>query len=206
MALNCGQMLIDKEVEMIEIESNIPMTGASLAGDSRVNKRRELDFYPTPPDATQALINTGLIPKGCLWEPACGEGHMAEVFKANGFQVVASDITPGYGVEKNFLETGLPYEGCSIVTNPPFNISHNFIEHCAELKAPVFAMLLKSQYWHSKKRIALFEKNPPSHILALTWRLDFCFGERGGAPTMECIWCVWTEGATETKYQLLKKP
>ena len=38
----------------------------------------------------------------------------------------------------------------------------------------VIALLLKSQYWHSQKRVALFEKYPPAYVMALTWRPDFC--------------------------------
>ena len=197
---------MDYTIENVNVSVNQTNAGVVLANSSEKNKRRELDFYPTPSEATQALINTGLIPKGNLWEPACGEGHMADVFKRNGYNVVSSDINTTYGYVKNFLETEMPFPDCSIVTNPPFNISQDFIEHCGELNSPCFAMLLKSQYWHSKKRIALFEKYPPAYIFALTWRLDFCFGERGGAPTMECIWCVWIKGDVETKYRLLKKP
>lgn len=94
----------------------------------------------------------------------------------------------------------------AIVTNPPFKLAAEFIRRAHELKTPVVAMLLKSQYWHAQSRAALFEEFPPSHVLALTWRPDFCFGQRGGAPTMECLWTVWTEGDTETKYRILRKP
>ena len=97
-------------------------------------------------------------------------------------------------------------QGASIVTNPPFNLSVEFIQKCVELGAPVFALLLKSQYWHSAKRAVLFEKYPPAYVMALTWRPDFCFGDRGGAPTMECIWTVWVEGETDTRYRVLRKP
>lgn len=41
------------------------------AGD----KRRKNDFYPTPPECTQALIDFLKIPKGAtIWECACGDG------------------------------------------------------------------------------------------------------------------------------------
>ena len=96
--------------------------------------------------------------------------------------------------------------GEAVVTNPPFNLSTEFIQRCVDLRIPVFAMLLKSQYWHSQKRAALFEKYPPAYVMALTWRPDFCFGDRGGAPTMECIWTVWIDGETDTRYRILRKP
>jgi len=183
------------------------MKAMNLTNSSTESKRRELDFYPTPPEATQALIDFGVVPPGRVWEPACGEGHMAEVFRQNGFAVLATDIREtGYGSVANFLSVGSSHGASSIITNPPFNISAEFIEHAIKLEVPVVAMLLKSQYWHAAKRAALFEKYPPAYILALTWRLDFMMGERGGSPTMECLWSVWIEGDTDTKYRLLKKP
>src|SRR5437016_1708457 len=71
-------------------------------------KRREppdaLDHFPTPPWATRALFRHVLPALGVeaiagVWEPACGEGHMAEVVtEFDNCQVVASDIFDyGYG-------------------------------------------------------------------------------------------------------------
>jgi len=186
------------------------MKGLNLANSSTINERKASDFYPTPPDVTQALINTGLIPKGCIWEPACGEGHMSDVFRSNGYNVVATDINASNAcfVPIDFLNDPSPFKEGDvppIVTNPPFNLSTGFIQRSFDLGSPVTALLLKSQYWHSQKRMLLFEKYPPAYILALTWRPDFCFGERGGAPTMECLWTVWIQGQTDTRYRLLKK-
>ena len=185
------------------------MKGLNLANSSTTNERKESDFYPTPPAVTQALINTGVIPIGLVLEPACGEGHMSEVFKRNGYQVYSTDSRETKYVEHviDFLDFhAAPIGTQSIVTNPPFNMAEEFINHAIGLDVPVVAMLLKSQYWHSQKRAALFEKYPPAYVMALTWRPDFCFGDRGGAPTMECIWTVWIEGETDTRYRILRKP
>lgn len=183
------------------------MQGSLLANDSRTNARAVADYYPTPPDVTHALINTGLIPHD-VWECACGDGHMVKVFQERGYNVIASDIRDtGCGAVKDFLRsTSLPTPFTAIVTNPPFKLAAEFISHAHELGAGVVAMLLKSQYWHAQSRADLFEVYPPSHVLALTWRPDFCFGQRGGAPTMECLWTVWTNGDTNTKYRILRKP
>jgi hypothetical protein len=70
-------------------------------------RRREppdaLDFFCTPPWATRALFRHVLPAIGVeaavsVWEPACGEGHMAALIEefARG-PVVASDIFGGYG-------------------------------------------------------------------------------------------------------------
>lgn len=189
------------------------MKALNLANSSTVHARKESDYYPTPPEVTQALLNTGLIPKQRLWEPACGEGHMSEVLKKHSSSVLSTDLrATGYTggcLPLDFLSGKSCYpqgfiEG--IVTNPPFNLSTEFLETAMSHKPKVIALLLKSQYWHSQKRAALFEKYPPAYVMALTWRPDFCFGDRGGAPTMECIWTVWIEGETDTRYRILRKP
>ena len=176
----------------------------NLANSSTDNKRRELDYYPTPPDVTHALMRfLGLKP--CrVWEPACGNGAMAEVLKMYTPDVICSDLREtGYGEGgEDFLTERRDCD--AIITNPPFNVSEDFIRH-ALTQAETVAMVLKSQYWHAKKRSALFKEFPPAYILPLTWRPDFMGGERGGAPTMEVHWTVWLAGDTNTKYRILDR-
>ncbi len=67
-------------------------------------------------------------------------------------------------------------------------------------------MLFKSQVWHAENKAKLFALYPPTYVLALDWRPDFLNGKRGGAPTMECLWTVWIQGKTDTRYRILNKP
>lgn len=180
------------------------MKALNLANSSTDNKRRDLDFYPTPPDVTHALMRFLELKPCLILEPACGDGAMAEVLKQYGHDVVSSDIRhTGYGNGGiDFLETSADYD--AVITNPPFNVSEEFIRH-ALTQAGTVAMVLKSQYWHAKKRSLLFNEFPPAYVLPLTWRPDFMGGERGGAPTMEVHWTVWVEGDTDTRYRLLNR-
>lgn len=163
------------------------LTASRINGGNTEYSRSKTDFYPTPPDATQALLDFLKLPKSTkVWEPACGEGHMVSVLERNGFIVTKSDISFG----EDFLTT--PLKECDwIITNPPFSLSDKFIERCIEHGKP-FALLLKSQYWHAKRRTALFNKHLPRYILPLTWRPDFLFKTRGsGSPLMDVMWVVW---------------
>jgi hypothetical protein len=176
----------------------------SLANAS--NDRREGDFYPTPWEATQALINTGLIPKSHkIWEPACGNGAMVNVLRNNGFDVVGTDIQQGTDFldPKHLLARNSEWV---IITNPPFKLSVEFIQRCSELNPQIFALLLKSQYWHSAKRLKIFRQITPAWVLPLTWRPDFRGGEKGGNPLMDVLWTVWIAGDFETKYLPLERP
>lgn len=182
--------------------------GVALANYSKA-KRRELDFYPTPPEVTNALMNFLNLEPCIVWEPACGMGSMSKVIESHGHKVYSSDIDTAFGDSgMDFLTVDCKTFD-AIITNPPFNLSEKFIRHALQM-TPIVAMVLKSQYWHATKRTALFNELPPSYVLALSWRPDFLFdqrkvGDKKAAPTMECIWTVWIDGDTDTKYRILSK-
>lgn len=180
--------------------------------NSNSEKRRELDFYPTPPEVTHALMKFLNLSPRTIWEPACGDGAMSKVIESYGHIVISTDIRPTtYAMEAtDFLSSDYTDWPCdAIITNPPFNLSEEFIKH-ALTQANVVAMVLKSQYWHASKRKKLFYEFPPAYVLALSWRPDFLFdqrkeGDKKAAPTMECIWTVWIEGNYDTRYRILQK-
>ncbi len=92
----------------------------------------------------------------------------------------------------DFLATRSAPDGCTaIVTNPPYKLAAEFIERALSFDLPFVAILLKSTFWHAKRRQGLFERRPPTHIHPLTWRPDFM---NLGAPTMETMWCAWDAG------------
>lgn len=187
------------------------MNGSVLANKSATD-RSATDFYPTPPDVTLALLDflemDGRLDNNqTIWEPACGTGEMAEAMKEKGYSVFSSDRYPsGYGnpIAVDFLASE-PVEVDWIITNPPFSLAEKFIRHALELDRP-FAFLLKSQFWHAKKRLELFEKHPPAYVLPLTWRPDFLCGKKSGSPTMECLWTVWLQQECITEYHPLRRP
>lgn len=172
---------------------DLQLTGGNNNGD-----RRELDFYPTPSNVTTALLNFLDMPQGrTIWEPACGDGAMSRVMESMGYTVFSTDINI-----KCYGDGGIDYLTCyninadAIITNPPFNLSEQFIIKAVQEARSTVAILLKSQYWHAKSRLALFEKLSPSYVLPLTWRPDFLEherkpGEKKGNPTMEVAWSVW---------------
>ena len=180
------------------------LQASRLTGGNTAYKRAESDFYPTPPDVTLALLDFLLLPNDALiWEPACGEGHMVDAICNRGYQVIGTDIRTG----TDFLTADMP-EGVSwIITNPPFSKAEQFVRRSLLHGVP-FALLLKSQYWHAKKRLDLFRGDPPAYILPLTWRPDFLMGKRGGgSPLMDVMWCVWSpKSEQKTEYVPLRRP
>lgn len=155
-------------------------------------ERKPADFYATPAAATQGLLDTNPPPKGLVCEPACGDGEIARVLEANGYEVDASDIRhTGYGIGgKDFFNKRS--KGGAYFTNPPFSMAPEFIHHAlVTLECEYLALLLKSNFWHTKGRLELKRKLPPTGEHAITWRLAFLEKERGKSPLMDCTWFVW---------------
>lgn len=181
--------------------------GAMMAGGNPANGREKDDFYPTPWQVTRALVQEIGFDSLKVLEPAAGNYAMAAEIERAGYQVEALDINPRDDRVKqgNFFDLKAT-DAKTIITNPPFNLARKFIEHSFDvLKVSNLALLLKSTFWHASTRSDLFERYPPTHVCALTWRPDFM---SKGNPTMDCCWFVWTDNNDDrvTEYRLLKKP
>src|SRR5258708_25558403 len=106
------------------------MAGTSAAGE-RAPGKNDSEFFRTPPEVTEALLKVWRPLAGWVWEPAVGDGAMAEVLKAHGYHVIPSDLVDrGYRgtMVRDFLQTvAIPGHtpSLAIVTNPPFSLSAN---------------------------------------------------------------------------------
>ncbi len=90
------------------------------APDIRYPKRAPFEFYPTPPEATRALLSVESF-EGSIWEPACGDGAISKVLIEAGYEVISTDlIDRGYGAGgHDFLKSSRPLAK-NIITNPPY--------------------------------------------------------------------------------------
>ena len=123
-----------------------------------------LDFFPTQPFATRQFIEHALAPLGLyrrdhiVWEPSCGEGHMARVLCEYFDTVHASDIFDygaGYPVfdflslEPGQLGAGLPLPFGPvdlIIGNPPFGPATN----------PRIVRFILTALQHARLGVAMF--------------------------------------------------
>ena len=170
-------------------------------GAGRNEGSSSLDFYPTPPWATRALIEIIAEdePLGRVWEPACGEGHMAEVLKERALAVYASDVHDyGHGyVVLDFFEATEAGEDW-IITNPPFSGSNDralaFAQHALGLKPKRGVALLVSLQWlEGVERWSLFVTTPPSTIAIFAERVNLVEGrwDPDGSKPMAYAWLIW---------------
>ena len=101
-------------------------------------RRAAHDFYPTPPEATRALLSVEVF-HGTVWEPACGDGAIAKVLHAEGYDVVSTDlIDRGYGTGNiDFLQEKQP-RARNIITNPPYGRGLRHLPTVANLSNQFF--------------------------------------------------------------------
>ena len=133
------------------------------ASNHAQGEREKNDYYATDPRAAELLCDLETFSPN-IWECACGEGHLAEVFKKRGYNVVASDlIDRGYGTAGvDFLKWDMPFDG-DIITNPPYKYAKEFVEHALSLipDGRKVVMFLKVQFLEGQARRKMFDEVPP---------------------------------------------
>lgn len=130
-------------------------------------ERADKDYYATEPAATEWLCRLEQFSKFIL-EPSCGEGHMSEVLKKHGYEVVSRDLADrGYGEVADFLSPDNTEWGGDIVTNPPYAFAQEFVEKALAIipEGRKVAMFLKLTFLEGKKRATLFKNYPPPKSL-----------------------------------------
>lgn len=166
----------------------------------RVEPHDSLDWFPTPPWATRALLETWRsdvtdmpFTDMSVWEPACGVGDMAEPLKEYFGEVYASDVHDyGYGEVQDFLWPSTRTADW-IVTNPPFRLAAQFAQHALD-HAECVGLLVRTAFLESAERYeTLFKATPPSLILQFAERVPMHRASltRGASTATAYCWLVW---------------
>jgi len=191
---------------MSQNRSTAVMARRSVAADG-------LDYFPTPPWGTRALCEVVLGGREALsgltvWEPACGEGHMARPLAEYFGTVYASDVYPhGHGEVGDFLGTELapgwqlPGPVDWIVTNPPYHAGEAFARRALSVARVGVAMLLRSAWLEGVERDLMFQAHPLSIYAPFIERLAMVEGklDRKASSATAYAWFVWVKGAGDTR-------
>lgn len=190
----------------------------------RVEPDDSLDYFPTPPWATRALIEHVLKPIGygiagnLVWEPACGEGHISAVLMEAGARVIASDIhdysvegraPAGWHAVADFLAPPAPPPGRVqwVITNPPFgDRSLEFALRAIDVAQVGVALFVRQQWLEGVERWErLFSIHPPAIVAQFVERVPLHKGrwEPDGTTMTPYCWLVWLDGrlAPGTQFQ-----
>ena len=158
----------------------------AYVGHNANGDREKNDFYPTPENATQSLLDKQKF-DGEIWECACGDGSMSKVLINNGYNVCSSDlIDRGYGeVGINFLDSNKKVD--NIITNPPFNLSTEFTIKALNLANNKVAMLNKLSFLEGiKRKNQVFTLNKLKKVWVFSQRVKF-----GGNGLMAFAWFIF---------------
>lgn len=176
-------------------------TGTALHKATNLSdvERRPHDFYATPAEVTQALIDAegDAMPRR-VWEPAAGDGAMSSVIRSTGREVVESDVR-AEAVGKTISFYG--WIDCppalfggrakAIVTNPPFKDCGGrmpWLWHAHKLGAEYMALLLPSGWAHASTRRPFLDVWQPAREWKIAWRIDWT---GGGQSPANHSWFVW---------------
>ena len=166
--------------------------------------REENDFYATHPAAVIPLMEVLGWEKGgkFIYEPAAGKGHLSEMLKLYGHNVVSTDlIDRGYCVAGvDFLKPSeydlLPYD--AVVMNPPYKFAVEFVEKALTL-APVVCAFLRITFLESAKRAEFFKKHPPRVVAVFIERMpsskDAKFDPKESSAVCYA-WFIWEKDFT----------
>ena len=160
------------------------------------------DYYATEPRAVELLLEQEKF-SPYVWEIACGEGHISEELKRNGYRVLSTDlIDRGYGkggvdflkTTKDDMRGDVPRD---IITNPPYKYAKEFVEHALDISmdGTKIAMFLKLTFLEGQGRRELFRKAPPHTVYVSSSRLQ-CGknGDFSGTSMVAYAWFVWRKG------------
>ena len=173
-----------------------------LIGDRR-EPPTALDYFPTPPWVTRALFwhvlpSLGVKTIGSVWEPACGEGHMAAVIAEFAEEpVIASDIFDGhaYGIAPiDFVYDSPLVKADWVITHPPFDLACDFTLRALDLATEGVAMLIQTQWMDSMEQYErLFRDRPPTIYAPFVERVPMVKGrwDPDASTATSYAWFVW---------------
>ena len=141
------------------------------------------DEFQTPSYAVDPLIP--YLPAGArIWEPAASTGLMARALEQRGFIV--------YATRNDFLSCEPPvFFGAEvIVTNPPYTIKNEFLEHAYSLGLP-FAFLMPYTTLETERRQALFRRYGVE-LIFFNRRVNFITPSgKGSGSWFPTLWLTW---------------
>lgn len=159
------------------------------AGYDKNNKaREELDYYSTPTEEVENILNIiGIcFDDTTILEPCAGGGHMVKGISAytkdcRNCTLIATDIMDRggkkilTGKEYDFISDGYPIKNGIdyIVMNPPYSLIEPFTMKSLGLADKGVLMLARLQFLEGEKRYDnIFQTNPPTDVYVYVDRIS----------------------------------
>jgi len=178
-----------------------------MSSTNRGAIRNDQDNYITPEWVVNALLDNIDLQGDEILEPCAGDGAIIRALiqrygntkyytaieirdERNNLLMAGADRIYN---QLDFLKIGGPVnpQETTIITNPPYGIAQEIIEHCFELyPEDDIIMLLRLNFLGSQKRKEFWERHPVKQIYVLSKRPSFT---AGGTDSCEYAWFVWSK-------------
>lgn len=179
--------------------------------------RHARDYYVTPAWCTEVFLDELRLPsEGLVIDAGSGCGSitsvLADAYPELAFRGVEIDQTTlarapvldnvAYDCG-DFLKYTPPYTPAAIVSNPPYSLALEFLQHAIAIgnKSTKIAFLLRLNFLGSKKRSGFLRKNTPD-VFVLPKRPSF---NAIGTDACEYAWFVWGPGV-KGRLKILRDP
>ena len=96
-----------------------------------------------------------------MFEPACGIGHISNVFKGYNYEVIEQDLYVPHNID--YLASEDP-EYSFLITNPPYALKYQFLKKAFESNKP-FAMLLPATCFFTVIGLKMFDQTGWLYLL-----------------------------------------
>jgi len=168
-------------------------------GNTTGLEREKDDFYPTPPMATERLLDVEKF-DGDIWECACGDGAISKVLEQHNYKVYSTDL-----INRDYGETGIDFLmetqiSDNIITNPPFKLSLPFVYKAIELANKKVAFLCRITFLEGVARQKMFQETPLENVYIFSRRITFTNPNNGnkthGGGMLAFAWFVWNKNYT----------
>jgi len=158
---------------------------------TNMGQRNKKDFYQTPYCLTRELLEREEL-EGTVLEPACGKGAIVKVLHEYDYDPEFYDLNEGF----NFLEETNTYD--TIITNPPFSLANDFIEHAKKIYNKKIIMLLPLNYLHGQYRYesGIFSQLKTLYVFTRYPMLEDTIREDGNIEKTGMqvfMWAVWNK-------------
>lgn len=202
---------------MIEKRTSLYNKKGMYAGyDKNHKERNKLDYYSTPTEEVENILNTMHLNLNhtTILEPCCGGGHMVQGianycynnYDSKLWKIKATDIAKRDSVLRDcdweagdtfdFLSDSYPYTQVDyVIMNPPFKLIEPFVMKSLGIAQKGIIMLGRIQFLEGKSRYENILKDfPPTDVYVYVDRIS-CF--KGGdenikQASVQCYaWFYW---------------
>ena len=176
--------------------------GIAVVGWVADRVRRRADYYPSPAPIVRLLLDHEEFERSQkVLEPTVGQARVIErILRERGFTDVVCFDLHGEGCERrDFFDITEPYH--TIITNPPFRLHREFIQHAKRIATNKIAFLLPLNYLTGAGRhddIWTDADFPLARVHVLNRGIDFIgsdpHADEFRSSQLYCCWYIFQRG------------